>query len=655
MFFHTYPYTDAHELNLDWILAQIKSINSTLNNFIVMNTIKYADPFQWNITTQYESNTIVMEPNTGVAYISVQPVPAGISISNTSYWTPVFDLSQMFSTYNDNITFNNEHLNIVSQLPYNEGEWLIWKNDLYLVVSEIHIGDALQPGINIERKSVEDLVNDLENKLTLAIGTVDGRVDATNTRIDNVITRIDNNHIINVLEYDTIPDALAACNAGYTLYFPSGTYTWTDELIIDKAINIVFNDVVINHNSTPSAMIRLSHDDIYITGKAEFNGILADNNYFILGYPGYKNIIIDLDCDVNDYINVPLITLVNTNNVILKGNIRCHDGRAILCNGCSHVNVSGVTSEFTTNCSLGVVVFTDSDDTHTYDDITIHDCNLNGNDHTTDGLLVVTRSNADSSLVPGYLPITNVKILNNIVSNGTGATDGIDAVLVDNCIIKGNVVSGCLEGIAVLGNVFEITDNIISDCDSAGIVIGDYNIGTGLTHSAITIGHNIIANCGTSLSGDPWIVPAAIGAKQQNGNYIATVYIDNNQLINCPHGFYLDSNVGGSNIALSDNFILSTIAPISVGDLSQMSMFNNRGLNPTGPLTIGNPDTSLTNTFGCPIELTFRADTVNETTVSIDGNVFTIIPVNAFASFTLDPGQSITLSETPQIWAARGI
>ena len=648
MFFNSYPYTDFHELNLSWLLDQIKQINKTLSNFIVMNTIKYADPFQWNITTQYESNTIVMEPNTGIAYISVQPVPAGISISNTDFWTAVFDLSLLFGNFNDNITFNNEYLNIVSAHVYTTGSWLIWKNNLYLVTANISLGDALQPGTNIECKSVEELQKALEDQITIQLGLVNNRVDDVNTKIDNM-------HIINVLDYDNVSDALTACPAGYTLYFPSGTYTWSDELIIDKAINIVFNDVVINHNSTPSAMIRLSHDDIYITGKAEFNGILADNNYFILGYPGYKNLIIDLDCDVNDYINVPLITLVQTDNVIVMGNIRCHDGRAILCNGCSHVNVSGVTSEFTTTCNLGVVVFTDSDDTHTYDDINIHDCNLDGNDYATDGLLVVTRSNADNSLVPGYLPITNVKITNNIVRNGSGATDGIDAVLVDNCIIRGNTVSGCLEGIAVLGNVFEITDNIISDCDSAGIVIGDYNIGTGLTHSAITIGHNIIANCGTSLSGDPWIVPAAIGARQRNGNYIATVYVDDNQLINCPHGFYLDTNAGGSNIALSDNFILATTAPISVADLSQMSMYNNRGLNPTGPLTIGNPDTSLTNTFGCPIELSFRADTVNETTVSIDGNVFTIIPVNAFAVFMLDPGQTITLSETPQIWAARGI
>ena len=293
---HAYPYTDAHELNLDWILTQIKSINTTLSNFIVMNTIKYADPFQWNITTQYESNTIVMEPNTGTAYISVQPVPAGISITNTDFWTPVFDLSQLFGNFNDNITFHNEYLNIVSTHVYATGDWLIWKNDLYLVTQAISLGDALNPGTNIERKSVEELVTDITdtitnnlNALAAVVGdassglvkevddlqTVVGdntaglvkdvsdlqTVVGDNTSglvkdVSDIVTRLDNADIINIADYPRLPGeaddtarirrAIADCGGTNDitllwddmtpckpLYFPAGTYEISENITVN--------------------------------------------------------------------------------------------------------------------------------------------------------------------------------------------------------------------------------------------------------------------------------------------------------------------------------------------------------------------------------------------------------------------------------------
>lgn len=47
--------------------------------------IKFADPIYWDITKQYEPYTIVKDED-GVGYLSKQPVPAGIAISNQEYW-----------------------------------------------------------------------------------------------------------------------------------------------------------------------------------------------------------------------------------------------------------------------------------------------------------------------------------------------------------------------------------------------------------------------------------------------------------------------------------------------------------------------------------------------------------------------------------------
>ena len=80
MFFNQYPYINMNDLNLDFILTKIKLIESQLKNFIVNNTIKYANPIYWNISKQYESNTVVIDSSTGIAYLSVAPVPSGATV-----------------------------------------------------------------------------------------------------------------------------------------------------------------------------------------------------------------------------------------------------------------------------------------------------------------------------------------------------------------------------------------------------------------------------------------------------------------------------------------------------------------------------------------------------------------------------------------------
>ena len=100
-FFNKYPYTDFHELNLDYVLNAIKIMKSDIENFINFNSIKYADPLAWNITTQYAANTVVIDPATGIAYLSTQAVPSGVVITDQDYWTAIFDMSQFFADLGD--------------------------------------------------------------------------------------------------------------------------------------------------------------------------------------------------------------------------------------------------------------------------------------------------------------------------------------------------------------------------------------------------------------------------------------------------------------------------------------------------------------------------------------------------------------------------
>ena len=91
------PYTNFHNLNQDWIIRRMQEFEDYMQNIVQISVIKYADPIQWRITGQYEQSTVVIDAESGIAYISVQPVPAGVAITNTNYWTPVFDMSQILA------------------------------------------------------------------------------------------------------------------------------------------------------------------------------------------------------------------------------------------------------------------------------------------------------------------------------------------------------------------------------------------------------------------------------------------------------------------------------------------------------------------------------------------------------------------------------
>ena len=94
-----YPYTDAHELNLDFILAQIKSMREEMSDFEALNTITNAGA--WDITKQYKAWTVVSDNNAG--YISLRPVPAGIPINNTEYWGFIADYNILITNLSNRI------------------------------------------------------------------------------------------------------------------------------------------------------------------------------------------------------------------------------------------------------------------------------------------------------------------------------------------------------------------------------------------------------------------------------------------------------------------------------------------------------------------------------------------------------------------------
>lgn len=161
------PFTNLHELNLDWIIQAIKSQEDRLTQFVSLNTIKYANPFQWNITSQYAINTLVIDPQDGTAYLSVQPVPSGVQITNTDYWTPVFTLQNFTDALKAAIT------NFPQQEDGQAATQEIPANSVFFVGDILCTNEATIPtsslvviGTNCTQVDVVDLIAQLRNTPT---------------------------------------------------------------------------------------------------------------------------------------------------------------------------------------------------------------------------------------------------------------------------------------------------------------------------------------------------------------------------------------------------------------------------------------------------------------------------------------------------------
>lgn len=191
-FFDKYPYTDFHELNLDWLLKEVKMLAAKMHDFEIVNQITYEG--SWDITKQYKPWAVVLDTNTNTGYISLKPVPAGISITNTEYWETIANFTALIGDLGNRvIALEQETSDINDVLDDNQiipAKYAIWIGDSYTMAGSL--------GGDVDKRFSTLVTNRLglteKNYGVGSCGFIKGTTPYTD-QLDNAIADFNNNNL----------------------------------------------------------------------------------------------------------------------------------------------------------------------------------------------------------------------------------------------------------------------------------------------------------------------------------------------------------------------------------------------------------------------------------------------------------------------------
>lgn len=785
-----------YQYDLQWLIDKLLSFEESIKTVIDLQTIHYADPIQWNITTQYSPNTVVVDPNNGTAYMSKQAVPAGVQLTNEDYWVVIFNYQQIYEKICTGVAYNNKDSAYATKdFLVND---LVWYNlDLYRVTRAISTGGQLIPGTNLTPTSIESLLsayygrdrtaqlmNDTVNvtgDYTLNAGdiattstnrtikiTKDNEVDVdgndslhvdgtttinrggyvsevnggavdkrtvgafTETFNDTATSSYEGKRIVNGKETDitnenisvttnamnitvnakTLPikfeditvdlhnissygtnvknygargdgttddttaikDALAASNG--LIYFPAGTYLYTDSLYLTSN-SILFFDNCKFTAGTPKPLFVVDYgtSDISFYGRCEYDSnekTTGGQTYDYRTNCGFLSIgnadNVDFDCNV--MVNMSLYAhgmnvsghifqAHHANNIKIGGEIKTHDSTILFAVGCSNLEVYGVNATYTLNTPPDPVIMDNDVDLkgHTFNNVYIHDCYIDGGSVLKLSPINIGRSNSSGGEVnplgQDFDVINNINIRNCTIKNILEWGDGIDILECINVRISDCYISVANEGIVICSTAVTVTNCTVESCRGLGIALGDPNIG-------YNWGVISISNCtliGNGVVDSQFVYPANIGICEQDGYNISSVFIDNCQCINTgntKYGFYCLTNTGGTAIVLSNNRLSgSTSAVYSLASEGVIHYYNNYGFNPRGIMLAPTVSTDpVRNNFGSPCRV-FINNGDTEQALMINGQPIATLHANESYEFMVGVSETthVSTSVTGVTWA----
>ena len=303
--FEQFPYTNFHDLNLDWILHAIQSMDKKLDAFVASNVLSYADPIQWDIETQYAKNTVVVDPKTGTAYMSINPVPVGQLLTNKYYWQPIFNYDEIVNTLKKQIAAVQADQHDTIPVAVDRGG-LVWVvNKLYRLTKSLAAGSKIIENENAVPVTVEEIVNDIDARLNKEISDRESAVTTITNNLNKEIsdresadTTILLSTFKNVKYYGAVGDGVTDDTNAFTsslteqgcAIVPDGVFKANIKLNSHTSIIGLGEQSVIIPNtsgtpiiSTESGCLGCTIKNLHLKGDKESNGIFINKgNGFII-------------------------------------------------------------------------------------------------------------------------------------------------------------------------------------------------------------------------------------------------------------------------------------------------------------------------------------------------------------------------------------
>ena len=171
-----YPYTDLHELNLDYILLKIKELNIRIDEFEVLNSVTFRGV--WDITLAYPKWSIVTYNNG--AYLSTEVVPAGADINDANYWQLIYSGDAIIEEISN------------SYAPTIKSRRVIALADSYGMVTNPGMYEMMQNNADIDNMIIDSTSGRSfarsTNTFLEAIQTIDGNINNQDEITDIIVT-----------------------------------------------------------------------------------------------------------------------------------------------------------------------------------------------------------------------------------------------------------------------------------------------------------------------------------------------------------------------------------------------------------------------------------------------------------------------------------
>lgn len=640
--FENFPYSNFHELNLDWILHKLKELDTEITNFVAINSVKYANPITWDITSQYETNTVVLD-SSGNAYLSVQPVPAGVSLDNTEYWTNIGNFSALWENVKSSIAVPDEGHNTTASVQ-RAPNTLVWVDgQLYEVIKAMNAGDKYTTGDggNSRLYTMQMLLDAMQAEVNTrqdADTAISERITTEITERKAADSAIKYAYFASVIDYgadntgvtDSSDAVKAALAENENIIFPPGKYI-VNNVTLKSNVHINIHGATISTNSKSFTGENL--ENIIFSGWGTIEGTETATRFTQVN--NSENIKVDGTFFVKNLPAKPAFEFDNSNNIFVQG-LFTTDSTLVLAVDCSYLTVRKCNAKYTANPNYCISITRVTE--NSYHDIMVDHCNIDGGN-----VLSLAAINISIDIPGGgtYNPVNNnftrnynIIVTNNVVVNCIGQCDGIDILYASEVTISNNIIKNCLEGIAILSTDVVVTNCVVTNCRGVGIAFGDPSLGSGgVVYSVICVSNCIIVNNGKGVDTIYKQPKANIGFIQQNGGFVASVYMSNLLVFGADYGIYANDNAGGSNIVVNSSFIFGKIKAVNAADLSQFYFNGIPTYNRRGAITPPEiSTTNVTNTTGVDID----AHIVN------NGDTSITVYLNDVELFTVGPHSTTT-------------